>query len=1712
MRQLRAAFLAVFMALGLIVLPTRALAAQDYGITFAGVPITSENASDILGDGTASFDYVADTLTLENCAVTGNEGAGAILDAGYNDLTIELIGENVIASGTNATGIFSYGLIAFSGDGSLAVSGGHNPNGSGSYAIAANGMIYFDEDFTGTVVATGGMASATDGSSAGIFTASGLVINNGTVVATGGEAATSAGVELTIGDCKVSGGTLIAQGGLASQGGTSWGVNAMGDGATIGVSGGALVARAGATLGVDEYDDKIYVAASDNRRAVSVSPVLADGATVAAAVGWQDGTFVTDRVDPAKATGLVIVPAGFSPAVNLPEALSGDTYHVTVDGTNFGANSTMSNRVLDLGGNAGLFVNLYEYAEPLGDNVTLVGLVLNAGSSVAIKGEGQLVAVGGLAFGFVNSISEGVYASAPVTVDGPKVIAVGGPANRRSIGLECPDDKAVTVASGELVGVGGPSEGSSYGIRVEYRDASSQDCKVSATAEARVLGVGGGAKSESYGIYSSAESSDNAIVVGVGGNNYGQLISGGIRHDAISSGGVTIGVGGYGGTTSSVGNSCGIADGYVCCRAGGKVVLLGGASTYSSFGAWHWGSEEVAGELVMAGRTNALNRQDGASTFSYADGLEALAFSDYAGTTGETAIASGTRTPSGLSGFKCVVVRAGEQVPPAPQAIESLSLSFTPPEAGTVVEVSEEGAEWTTATFVVHDPAPQVAVADGEHATVGSTLFCDSSGAPLDETFTIQGGETHYAYAFLEADEGWTFADSVEVVAEGATVVSAETMLDVTTDEAVLLVILSFEVEEVAPPEPIELGVILAGRRVTSENASDIFGDGTASYDAATATLTLRNFAATGLPEGFDLDAMLASGQSLTIRLEGNNALVSGTNTYGINVAGDLAFTGDGNLSVSGGSGAVNSVGIRAAGSLVLESEFSGTVIAQGGKASNYSHGAYVASTSDASEEPVLLVAGGTLVAQGGQSENGVSYGVFLSKGGAYMPRLEVAGGVLVMQGGIVPEHRSSDGIGAVGQQPQVTVSSGALIARGGVGLTDGGTLPVRGLASANRRALSLTPTLLDGARVVASVGYVSGEFSDTDVAVNLATGVVIAGAEFAEVDALTSVLSSDAVCVTTSGAGLSSDVSALDTAGHTLLAVNLFETTDSSTYASLAGLSLTADKLTVSGGGSLIAVGGLDFSASFWEHDEFTGPNGHVFPATSGVSYGGMSYGISGNAYGSEGAYARTAVAVSDATVVGIGGPAGGSSFGLVAKTLEATVGSVVGVGGLVGPQEGDSYGGHSYGIACGNGAPQLSARGDSRILGVGGLAGLRSWGLYGSYVKSYDRASVFGVGGAATSATQGWSEGIYETAYSYGGVVAGVGGYGGDGSAGLNVGGESNVGGRVVGLAGVAGDGNGSYGSFSSYPPPYLEGSFVAAGRTRALYANGTNALRYSSDGSAVGYADYAGLGEATTIANGTQAGDLVGYQRIVVTGTKARGLSLGVTAGGAYSVDAGEYQHHENIGGPINMTIYLGDEVRLVAMPANGYEFKGWYVGVRANEGDYQGFVVDNTGELLSDSLEYSFVLADNAMIQAVFEPAEAPASIPMFRLYNRWSYEHFYTGDEAERDRLVTAGWTYEGIGWYAPTTGDPVYRLYNKWAPGGDHHYTMDRAEYDYLCSVGWTGEGIGWYSDPNQTVPVYREYNPYEQAHNHNYTPDRAEHDHLVSLGWKDEGIGWYGV
>lgn len=162
------------------------------------------------------------------------------------------------------------------------------------------------------------------------------------------------------------------------------------------------------------------------------------------------------------------------------------------------------------------------------------------------------------------------------------------------------------------------------------------------------------------------------------------------------------------------------------------------------------------------------------------------------------------------------------------------------------------------------------------------------------------------------------------------------------------------------------------------------------------------------------------------------------------------------------------------------------------------------------------------------------------------------------------------------------------------------------------------------------------------------------------------------------------------------------------------------------------------------------------------------------------------------------------------------------------------------------------------------------------------------------------------------------------------------------------------------------------------------------------------------------------------------------------------------------------------------------------------------------------EYYWVQCFSDVLEDPILPGGAPTnavttkdgSIPMYRLYNPYTGEHFYTANHSETVSVCAAGWNYEGIAWYAPANGTPVYRLYNPNA--GDHHYTLDASERDHLISVGWNYEGVSWNSGGK--TPLYRAYNPNAFSGAHHYTIDAAEISSICAAGWNNEGVGWYGI
>lgn len=121
MRRWISGLLCVLFCVSLI--PAKADAAAVSSVTIAGTDILQDPDMTMeLGEGTAKYDPSTNTLTLTNTAITG-EGSrntdGVISFAG--DLTIRLVGENTITSGSCSGIVSSQGNMKIEGDGSLTI-------------------------------------------------------------------------------------------------------------------------------------------------------------------------------------------------------------------------------------------------------------------------------------------------------------------------------------------------------------------------------------------------------------------------------------------------------------------------------------------------------------------------------------------------------------------------------------------------------------------------------------------------------------------------------------------------------------------------------------------------------------------------------------------------------------------------------------------------------------------------------------------------------------------------------------------------------------------------------------------------------------------------------------------------------------------------------------------------------------------------------------------------------------------------------------------------------------------------------------------------------------------------------------------------------------------------------------------------------------------------------------------------------------------------------------------------------------------------------------------------------------------------------------------------------------------------------------------------------------------------------------------------------
>jgi uncharacterized protein YqjF (DUF2071 family) len=150
-----------------------------------------------------------------------------------------------------------------------------------------------------------------------------------------------------------------------------------------------------------------------------------------------------------------------------------------------------------------------------------------------------------------------------------------------------------------------------------------------------------------------------------------------------------------------------------------------------------------------------------------------------------------------------------------------------------------------------------------------------------------------------------------------------------------------------------------------------------------------------------------------------------------------------------------------------------------------------------------------------------------------------------------------------------------------------------------------------------------------------------------------------------------------------------------------------------------------------------------------------------------------------------------------------------------------------------------------------------------------------------------------------------------------------------------------------------------------------------------------------------------------------------------------------------------------------------------------------------------------------------PVEA-CKYPTYRFWNFYGGNHFYTANTDERDYIVKNHsylWGFEGTAFLVYkneiVNTKAVFRFWNIY--GGNHFYTANTDERDYIVknhSDIWKLEGIAFFVYTDKTTenkPVYRFWQI--KTGDHFYTANTDEKDYIIknhSDIWKLEGIAFF--
>ena len=190
--------------------------AEEYDIWVGGTLVTSENAGDVLGNGTVAYDPDTNTLTLRDANITTPHEAGNYNYGIYakGQLTIELVGDSTVGNNSLSDGVYMNGDLTITGTGSL------NAVGSTTGVYVFRNMEVIDSKVTGTgaehrgivawgeLTVNGGKVTGTGNSASGvgIQVESSLTVNGGEVSGTG-----NIGI-YTSGPLDMTAGTVTAEG------------------------------------------------------------------------------------------------------------------------------------------------------------------------------------------------------------------------------------------------------------------------------------------------------------------------------------------------------------------------------------------------------------------------------------------------------------------------------------------------------------------------------------------------------------------------------------------------------------------------------------------------------------------------------------------------------------------------------------------------------------------------------------------------------------------------------------------------------------------------------------------------------------------------------------------------------------------------------------------------------------------------------------------------------------------------------------------------------------------------------------------------------------------------------------------------------------------------------------------------------------------------------------------------------------------------------------------------------------------------------------------------------------------------------------------------------------------------------------------------------------------------------------------------------------